>query len=223
MICASRQPRQAPARILLAVQRPLLRRGLQAWLSEYAPQAQVEAIADAAALPGALQRAAPQLLLIEAGLLAQTAIPEPLLPRVLVLVPGPSVDRPAPLAGAAFCAYLCEDLDESALQRALDRALGCPRPHASHCAGNACELRSGLPEAAALGLSGRELEVFRRLGAGEAPREIAAALGLSVKTVEHYRARIKDKLGLRDSRALLEFAVLWLRGLASRPSPLRAH
>lgn len=221
MTCGSCQPR-TPARILLAVQRPLLRRGLSVWLGENYPRAEVEVVQEPHLLLAALQVSRPQLLLTEARVLTQVPIPEGLLPRVLLLGPGFSVVGLQRHGCSAFCAEINDGLDEPALRLALGRVLGCEREHAAGCASDACELRVGL-QPATLGLSARELEVFQRLGAGEAPREIAAALGLSVKTVEHYRAQIKDKLALRDSRELLEFAVLWLRGLASRPAQLRAR
>jgi DNA-binding NarL/FixJ family response regulator len=59
------------------------------------------------------------------------------------------------------------------------------------------------------GLSDRELEVFRLLGQGFAPRHIAERLHLSVSTVEVYRQRLKDKLHLADSAELTRFAVSW--------------
>jgi DNA-binding NarL/FixJ family response regulator len=58
-------------------------------------------------------------------------------------------------------------------------------------------------------LSNRELEVFRRIGVGQGTREIAAELGLSVKTVETHRARIKDKLGVASSTELVVQAARW--------------
>lgn len=51
-------------------------------------------------------------------------------------------------------------------------------------------------------LSDRELEVFRRLGAGLSTREIAAELGVGFKSVQTYCRRIKEKLGLADARDL---------------------
>ncbi len=56
-------------------------------------------------------------------------------------------------------------------------------------------------------LSPREREVFERLARGETQREVAEVLGLSVKTVETYRARIADKLGLRTRADLVRFAL----------------
>ena len=58
-------------------------------------------------------------------------------------------------------------------------------------------------------LSDREMEVFRRLGAGESNREISEALGVALKTVQTYCERIKEKLGLEDGRELSREAYRW--------------
>lgn len=58
-------------------------------------------------------------------------------------------------------------------------------------------------------LSDREMEVFRLRGLGRSPKEIADLLGVSVKTVGSYDARIKEKLGLDDAGELMREAVLW--------------
>jgi DNA-binding NarL/FixJ family response regulator len=58
-------------------------------------------------------------------------------------------------------------------------------------------------------LSDRELEVFRLIGEGHGTRQIAAALHLSVKTVESYQAHIKEKLSLRNARELQQHAIEW--------------
>jgi DNA-binding NarL/FixJ family response regulator len=59
-------------------------------------------------------------------------------------------------------------------------------------------------------LSDRELEVFRLIGEGFGTREMAEKLHLSVKTIETYRAHIKDKLGLQDANELLRSAIQWV-------------
>jgi DNA-binding NarL/FixJ family response regulator len=58
-------------------------------------------------------------------------------------------------------------------------------------------------------LSDREIEVFRLRGQGRSPKEIADRLGVSVKTIASYDARIKEKLGLGDAGELMREAVLW--------------
>jgi DNA-binding NarL/FixJ family response regulator len=59
-------------------------------------------------------------------------------------------------------------------------------------------------------LADRELEVFRLIGEGARTREIAERLKLSVKTVETYRDRIRQKLDLRDGTRLAHVATEWV-------------
>jgi len=59
-------------------------------------------------------------------------------------------------------------------------------------------------------LSDRELEIFRLIGQGYKPSKIAQSLHLSVKTVESYRARIKEKLNLANADELLRYAIQWV-------------
>lgn len=56
----------------------------------------------------------------------------------------------------------------------------------------------------------RELEVLELIGSGHAPREIADALRLSVKTVESHRQNIKQKLGIKTAARLAQYAFQWL-------------
>jgi two-component system response regulator NreC len=56
-------------------------------------------------------------------------------------------------------------------------------------------------------LSKREAEVLKLLGAGHTNRAIAERLKLSVKTVETYRARLCEKLGLHDRSELVRYAL----------------
>lgn len=58
-------------------------------------------------------------------------------------------------------------------------------------------------------LSDRELEVLQLIGKGTSTRDVAAALHLSVKTIETHRAHIKEKLQFKDASELVRFAVEW--------------
>jgi DNA-binding NarL/FixJ family response regulator len=62
-------------------------------------------------------------------------------------------------------------------------------------------------------LSNRELEVFELLGKGNGTKQVAEALGLSVKTIETYRSNIKSKLGMSSSSQLLKEAAVWVNSL----------
>ncbi|HAJ34868.1 MAG TPA: DNA-binding response regulator [Chloroflexi bacterium] len=56
-------------------------------------------------------------------------------------------------------------------------------------------------------LSEREAEVFELVALGYRNAEIADKLALSVKTVETYKSRMMDKLGLQTRTALVRFAL----------------
>jgi DNA-binding NarL/FixJ family response regulator len=58
-------------------------------------------------------------------------------------------------------------------------------------------------------LSDRELSVFRAIGHGNTTRDIAQDLGISAKTVDTYRRRIKAKLGIDHTARLTVCAVSW--------------
>lgn len=62
-------------------------------------------------------------------------------------------------------------------------------------------------------LSAREREVLQLLAEGRTGAEIATRLALSQKTVETYRARLVEKLGIRDVAGLVKFAIQ--RGIVS--------
>jgi Response regulator containing a CheY-like receiver domain and an HTH DNA-binding domain len=59
-------------------------------------------------------------------------------------------------------------------------------------------------------LSDREIEVFELIAGGRSICEIAERLHLSVKTVESYRERVKDKLNLNSSNELMRRAIRWV-------------
>lgn len=60
-------------------------------------------------------------------------------------------------------------------------------------------------------LTDRELEVFQLIGSGHTAREIADSLHLGLTTIDTYRARIKEKLGLKSGAELNHHAVQWVQ------------
>jgi DNA-binding NarL/FixJ family response regulator len=60
------------------------------------------------------------------------------------------------------------------------------------------------PEAA---LSNREMQVLVRLARGDSSREVSENLCLSLSTVETYRSRVLEKLGLRNNSDITRFAI----------------
>jgi DNA-binding NarL/FixJ family response regulator len=60
-------------------------------------------------------------------------------------------------------------------------------------------------------LTDRELAVFELIGEGRTTREVGVRLRVSVATVETYRARIKEKLGLENAGQLHARASSWVQ------------
>lgn len=87
-------------------------------------------------------------------------------------------------------------LSEEMTQRMIRRTVGAGRQDAARTPLDA--------------LADRELEVFRLIGQGVKTAEIARRLHLSVKTVETYRDRIRQKLRLPDGTRLAHYATQWV-------------
>jgi DNA-binding NarL/FixJ family response regulator len=71
----------------------------------------------------------------------------------------------------------------------------------------AFSLDTGFGRAPHEALSDREFEVLRRIGAGKTVGEIAVELNLSVKTISTYRARILEKMNMRNNAELMRYVV----------------
>lgn len=69
------------------------------------------------------------------------------------------------------------------------------------------ETKSSSADLSWASLSEREQEVLKMVALGHTSAEIAEQLSLSAKTVETYRARGMEKLGLRTRTALVKFAL----------------
>ena len=57
------------------------------------------------------------------------------------------------------------------------------------------------------GLSSRERDVSKRIAQGYSNKEVAAQFALSIKTVETYKARSMEKLGLQSRVDLVRYAL----------------
>lgn len=56
-------------------------------------------------------------------------------------------------------------------------------------------------------LSSREVEALQLIAEGKANKQIAAELGISIKTVEKHRQRLMQKLGIHDTAGLTRYAI----------------
>lgn len=67
--------------------------------------------------------------------------------------------------------------------------------------------REVLPEGGCFRLTGRQREIVQLLAEGKSSKEVASALGLSVKTAETHRANIMRRLDCHSVTALVRYAI----------------
>ncbi len=67
--------------------------------------------------------------------------------------------------------------------------------------------RDGMVKANGQRLTSREAEVLQLVAEGSANKQVAAELGISIKTVEKHRQHLMDKLNLHDTASLTRYAI----------------
>lgn len=67
--------------------------------------------------------------------------------------------------------------------------------------------RDGLPKAGGTRLTSRETEVLQLVAEGHANKQVAANLGISIKTVEKHRQHLMDKLNIHETAGLTRYAI----------------
>jgi DNA-binding NarL/FixJ family response regulator len=206
-----------PATILLADDHAVLRAGLRLLLDA---QPDLRVVGEASEGGAALSLAAqlqPDLILLDVNMPALNGLEAlPLLrkaaPRARVLIltmhDDESYLKQALRAGAAgYALKKAADSELISAVRAVMRGEVYVHPSLTKTL-----LTDFLPADSAAAdpwdsLSDREQEVLKLVARGHTAAAIAAKLGLSAKTVETYRARGLEKLGLRSRAALVQFAL----------------
>ena len=67
--------------------------------------------------------------------------------------------------------------------------------------------RNGLVKVNPKRLTSREAEVLQLVAEGSANKQVAAALGISIKTVEKHRQHLMDKLNIHETAGLTRYAI----------------
>jgi len=204
-------------RVLIADDHAVLRAGLKMLLNAQDDMVVVGEATNGQEALAAVQRNAPDVLLLDLTMpqtdgfdvLRQLRRERPDV-RVLILTMHEEEGylRRALEAGAAgYCPKSAADAELLAAIRAVMR--GNVYIHPSH---TKILLDKMLPTAnqtstASAELSERESAVLKLVALGHTNQEIAEQLALSVKTVESYRARGMEKLGLTSRAALVRYAL----------------
>ena len=214
---------QGKKRILVVDDHPIVRRGLAELITQQAGLVVSGQAEDAHQAMAAIKEQEPDMVIVDVSL-KQTSGLE-LIKDIKTRYPGMPVltlsmhdeslyAERALRAGARGYIMKQQATEEliTAIRKVLDGQIYVSDTVAAKMVG---KLVSGRPDVGASAidrLSDRELEVFRLIGEGHGTRQIAEKLHLSVKTIETYRAHIKEKLNLADSAELLQYAIQWVKG-----------
>lgn len=203
-------------RVLIADDHELVAEGLRHLIAAQPEMEVVACVADGRAAVRHALRTVPDVVLMdnampelngtEAARLIRTRLPRT---RVIMLsmYADPVHVRRALVAGAS--GYVVKRAAARELVEAI-RTVHAGRTYLSGAlVGGVIDQFVGEPEAVdpLAQLSSRERQVLQMLAEGRAMADIAAALSLSVKTIETYRARMMNKLGIRDLANLVRFAI----------------
>jgi DNA-binding NarL/FixJ family response regulator len=196
---------------------PLVAQGLRALLEGYYEVA--EMVQDATLVLAAIARVKPALVLLDLSMPERNGIE--LLPQikkthptVKVLVVTMHLDRA--LANLAFKAgadgFVPKESTAEELRGAIDAVLKGERFLSSRVPKRAYRGVGVIGNPALDRLTPRQLEILRLMGEGKTGPEVATALGLSPRTIEFHRARMRHVLGVPSESGLMRFALAF--GLA---------
>lgn len=204
-------------RILLADDHGVLRAGLKALLDD---QPDLEVVGEADTAEGALQLARkvrPDLAVVDVRMpgdgLTATRVMKQELPKIAVLIlsqyDDPAYLRQALAAGAS--GYALKRASGQELLEAI-RAVGRGEVYLHPAVARVLVEQSWGPRqpdspSAALALSDREAQVLRLVALGHTTQQIAEQLFLSIRTVETYKLRGMEKLGLSGRAALVRYVL----------------
>ncbi len=199
----------ATINVLLVDDHPLVRDGLRSRLCGVQSLEVVAEAGSAAEAFDAVERACPDLVLMDVGmkdvngieLTAKLMASHPTL-RVLMLsmYDNPEYVHRAMQAGAR--GYVLKDAPSNEIIHAIESIMSGQTYLSASISGRLSRSQTPRPV-----LSMRESEILGCLAKGYASKQVAQELGLSVRTVETHRQNIKRKLNLAGQAELIKYAI----------------
>ena len=202
----------ASLRVLLADDHALVRAGMRSLLREIEGIEVVGEAADGAEALALAARERPDAVLLDiamkgmGGLEAAARLRE-LLPgvKVIILSMHATIEHYHQAIRAGAWGYLLKESASEEVAQALSR-VHAGRRYISSSIIARFEYRPQV-ESPLDGLSRREREILQLVAESHCSQEIARLLSVSPKTVETYRSRLMQKLGLRGTPDLVKFAI----------------
>lgn len=211
--------REDPIRVVLVDDHAMLRAGVKAVLALTPDVTVVGEASSGTEAVSVAERLAPEVVVMDLDMpgsggaeatRALRALPHP--PKVLILSMHTEEERLVPLLELGASGYLAKDVADRELVEAIRVVASGDtyvRPHVARLLATAMR-RHGEPDAvrrAFEALSEREQTVVRLIAEGFNGPEIGHQLGISPKTIDTYKQRIEEKLGLTHRTEYVRLAL----------------
>ena len=197
-----------PIRVLIADDHPMVAEGIRALLETYDDIEVVDSVGDGVAALASAARLTPDVALLDLNMpgldgLSATEMMRDQHPeiRVLILSMHDTREYISSALRHGASGYCLKDQEVDEIRHAIDVV------HAGGrylCPGAESALE---PEAGTEPLTSREQTILLHLARGKSNKEVAAALGISVRTVETHRKNLKRKLGISSTAGLTRYAM----------------
>lgn len=199
-----------PTRVLIVDDHPMVAEGIRAILETYDDIRVIGTLANGREAVEAAPALAPDVILLDlnmprmGGLTATELLLERLPDtRILILSMHDSAEYIATALRHGAMGYVLKDVPIEEVKLAIDRVMAGER---YLCTGATASLNPGTADGREP-LTGREQTILLELAQGRSNKDVAAALDISVRTVETHRKNIKRKLGIASTAGLTRYAL----------------
>jgi len=201
-------------RILLVDDHPVARHGIKSLLADRMKEAFIGEAADAASALRHIREGGWDLAIVDLSMPGMSGLDlikeihqvQPALPTLALSMHPPSQFARRALSAGAI-GYITKDAKLDEFVNAVDSARRGRRYISSDTADLLLRQAAKWDSLPHESLSDREYQMLRLLGSGQTISDIGRDLGLSVKTVSTYRARVLEKLGMRSNAELMRYAI----------------
>ncbi len=202
------------SKILIVEDHPIFRRGLKEVLAREPEFSSIGEASDAREAWDHLRKEGWDAVVLDINLPGKSGLEfltelrqqRPKLPK-LVLSAYPEDQYALRMLKAGASGYLTKDRTPEELVTALMKVLRGEKYVSSSLAEKLVSDLNKPPQIPHELLSNREYEVMKMIAAGKPPREIAKLLFLSSRTVNTYRARVLQKLKLKNNAELIQYVI----------------
>jgi two-component system, NarL family, invasion response regulator UvrY len=210
-------PAPAPARVLVVDDHPLVRFALKQVLVTGLDYISVDEAASGAEALSKVQAQPYDVVVLDLVMAGRNGLEilqdmkavRPSMP-VLILTAHPSKELALRTLRAGAAGYVAKTSSNRELLESVKKVLLGTRCVSANLA-EAIATSLGAPEAVSelphKALSNREYEVLCFIGAGISPKDIAQHLGVGVKTVNTFRSRLLQKMGMQTNAELVRYAI----------------